>query len=258
MNKREYKTRGFIIARRKQGETSKVITVLTKDFGRRSIIVKSARSTNSRTGGVAEPFMLVDIVAREGRSFDSLKDVSLVSDYKILEQSLSGFGMGNVLVEVLDKVSRGQDDLDVYGLLIDYLDCWRRNGVKLANYEKVMIYLSSFIMSILAISGRLPVVTCCCVCGLSNQAKDVVMLPQGVCHRSCLESADYYMNIDQTMVWWLEKIVTQSCDQLLGHDCDSRTSKNMFEISLFLFGSFFERELKSSFFLDNIFNKEEG
>ncbi|MFA4930692.1 MAG: DNA repair protein RecO [Patescibacteria group bacterium] len=258
MFSREYKTRGFIIARRKQGETSKVITVISKDWGRRSIIVRAARETKSRVGGLVEPFLLVDMVLVEGKSFDTLKDIALVRDYKILEQSLSGFGLGNIMMEILDKISRHETDLDIFGLLIDYLQCYERHRIKLARYDHILVFLSSFIMSILAISGRLPVVDGCAVCGLSCQSEEVVMVSTGLCHRRCLERGEPYLDLDKTTAWWLYKVVTETGDMVMQYDARDKDANKLFEVSIYLFRLFFDKDVESSFFLHDIFKMKKG
>jgi DNA repair protein RecO (recombination protein O) len=49
----------FILQHRKYRETSLIIDVLTRDFGRLSLVAKGVKKSKSKTAGVLQPFISV-------------------------------------------------------------------------------------------------------------------------------------------------------------------------------------------------------
>ncbi|MGC8781903.1 MAG: DNA repair protein RecO, partial [Anaerolineae bacterium] len=66
---RLYRVAAIVLKRRDQGEADRLLTVLTRDRGKLSLLAKGVRRQASRKAGHIEPFTLVDLLVVKGRSF---------------------------------------------------------------------------------------------------------------------------------------------------------------------------------------------
>lgn len=71
----------FILQHRKYRETSLIIDVLTRDFGRISILAKGVRKTKSKTAGMLQPFipLLISYVGKA--ELKTLTDVEIIQPF---------------------------------------------------------------------------------------------------------------------------------------------------------------------------------
>ncbi|MDI1278695.1 DNA repair protein RecO [Methylobacter sp.] len=71
----------FILQQRKYRETSLIIDVLTRDFGRISLLAKGVRKTKSKTAGMLQPFIPL-LVSYFGKAeLKTLTDVEMIQPF---------------------------------------------------------------------------------------------------------------------------------------------------------------------------------
>jgi len=94
------------------GETSKILKVLTRLHGVRSVIAKGALRPRSRYGGVLEPFTLgvATFYIKEGREIQTLSDFDLSRSGQGLGRDLLRFGAASLLVELVLRTGSEQPD----------------------------------------------------------------------------------------------------------------------------------------------------
>lgn len=256
MSHKLIKTSGFVLKRRNQGETSKVVTLLTKDSGRLEVKANGARSTNNRFSGLLEPYYLLDIEVSSNNGYMVLRDATKIGGYGFLGNNLQILGVGSVLSEILDKAMwQEEENNNFYSLLESYLNCYEKNEFVLSNQKERQLFISSFLMSVLAVCGRLPILEVCGKCG-GLCTNDVCLIVSGLCHNACL-GADIESSVElgKREKYILERVVLESCDSLINLDCTLTESQNVMDACLFLYRSFFERELKTLDFMNKIFKQ---
>ncbi|MBU0647892.1 DNA repair protein RecO [Patescibacteria group bacterium] len=257
MRNKVYKTPALIVGRRNFSDVDRIITVLTKDFGRRDLMVKGIRKHGHKWGGILEPFMMIDLVGKVGNNFDYVRDVDLICDYAVLEDSLNGFGLTNMFLEVVSRVSYEGETGELFELARDYLNCWERKKFELVGNVNVMLYMSSFIMSVLAISGRLPVIDVCLECGKSIDQVGLVLGAQGVFHRQCVKGPDEVREMSTGEYGIFKKVITRSCEVLIEDGCEGDLICAVLEKCVFVYNQFWQREVRSFVFMKNLMLNEE-
>ena len=68
---RLYRVSAIVLKRREMGEADRLLTVLTRDRGKLTLLAKGVRRVASRKAGHIEPFTEVDILIRAGARFTS-------------------------------------------------------------------------------------------------------------------------------------------------------------------------------------------
>ncbi|MGH7595943.1 MAG: DNA repair protein RecO [bacterium] len=106
------KAEGIVIRSMKMGETSKLVTLFTRELGLLKVNAKGSRSSKSRIGAALEPLTVSRIVYyhKENREIQFLSQADIVEFFPNLPADLEKWGYANACAEL---VSRSQIDTEV-------------------------------------------------------------------------------------------------------------------------------------------------
>jgi DNA repair protein RecO (recombination protein O) len=106
------------------GDTSRILRLLTPDFGVRSVIAKGARSPKSRFGGLLEPFTEGEALfnLREGRDLFILTGFSLKRSRQGLGRDLASFTGASLLAEILLRFGTEEAQPAIFDAIVAALD----------------------------------------------------------------------------------------------------------------------------------------
>ena len=133
------------------GESSKIIRVFTKEYGKISIMVKGAMSPKSRNLSVSQVFGLNEYLLKKGQSFFYISDSKILeSNFKIRE-NYDNLVYASLLLEIIDKSSiSGEANKKAFDLL--------RKTLNFFNFTKDPIGLAlAFELKYLSFIGYRPV-----------------------------------------------------------------------------------------------------
>jgi DNA repair protein RecO (recombination protein O) len=116
---RIHQATGIVLKRKNIGETDKIVTLFTKEFGKISCIAKGVRSIRSRRGGHIELFHHVQVTLHEGKSgLDSLTEAQTIHTNELLGSSILNVSYAYYVAELIDVLTPDrQKQEDVYDLL---------------------------------------------------------------------------------------------------------------------------------------------
>lgn len=118
-----FKAEGIILLRKNIGEADRIVTVFTKEYGKLRLIAKGIRKTSSRRSGHLEIFSHVHLVIHQGKSMDSITEVSQVDVSETLGKDLEGISVAYFYCELINMLlPEKQEHRDVFELLVDALD----------------------------------------------------------------------------------------------------------------------------------------
>ena len=80
MKQRSYSSDGIILSRKNYGEADRILIVLSKNFGKLSLLAKGIRKIKSKKRGHLEIFSKIKFSAVKGHGFDLMTE----ADYKRL------------------------------------------------------------------------------------------------------------------------------------------------------------------------------
>lgn len=117
---RQKKTKGIVIRRFNLNEADQIVTVLTENEGKVSLMAKGSRRLKSKFCGRLEPFYHVSLNYFQGRELGYLDEAEILEVYSPLESDLRSKGILFFMAEITAKlVADGQECQDVYNLLSD-------------------------------------------------------------------------------------------------------------------------------------------
>jgi DNA repair protein RecO (recombination protein O) len=111
-------TQGLILSRINYGESDRILTVLTKDFGKISLIAKGTRKEKSRLSGGIELFSLSEISFIEGkRGMGTLVGARLVKQYSTFFNDLAKIEFGYSCLKLINKYTTEDTDPEYFYII---------------------------------------------------------------------------------------------------------------------------------------------
>ncbi|MGH2669785.1 MAG: DNA repair protein RecO [bacterium] len=157
-----YKIEGIVLRRRDLGEADRLVTVLSRDRGKLTVVAKGARRPRSRLGGRLEPPSRFRALVAEGRSLDIISQVEVLDAQAPLRDDLDRMGATAVVLELADRALADRHaHPEVYRLLVDALGLLRAGA---ADPAPDMAGLW-FAARLLVLTGHRPATGRCAVCG---------------------------------------------------------------------------------------------
>ncbi|OGU62686.1 MAG: DNA repair protein RecO, partial [Ignavibacteria bacterium RBG_13_36_8] len=122
------KTDAVVLRKLNYGDTSKIATFYSKDFGRISAIIKGARSPKSRIGAMVDIMNHLELVfyQKETRTVQLVSQVNLLSHYPRIKEDLIRHKYAAAILElILNLTFENEVNTRIYtGLtqILDYLN----------------------------------------------------------------------------------------------------------------------------------------
>jgi DNA repair protein RecO (recombination protein O) len=120
---RNRSSEGIVLSRKNYGEADRLITLLTKHFGKITLISKGVRKIKSRKRGHLEVFAKVKFSSSFGNSsIGILTEVESIDNYNIIRNDLKKVSLAYYFCEVVSKmIENDHKQEDVYKLLDEFL-----------------------------------------------------------------------------------------------------------------------------------------
>ena len=161
---REERTAAIVLRTRVHGESDKIVTFLTQDWGKITGIAKGAKRSRRRFVNVLEPFTHIRLRFRPSRADDLafILGCELLQAFRRPSQDLQRFALASYMVELADVMVAGQEaGQEIYALLLHAL----------ASLEALSplpaLFLPAFELRLLVELGYAPNLRTCHVCGTS-------------------------------------------------------------------------------------------
>ncbi|MHC5938468.1 DNA repair protein RecO [Nostoc sp.] len=159
---RTYKATGINLKTQVLGESDKIVTILTREFGLIRAVAPGARKHNSSLGGRSGMFVVNELLIAKGRSLDKITQAQTLKTYPGLAKDLGKLAASQYLAEiVLCQALSEQPQEELYELFNEHLH--RLDAVSSANPSGVLAHLAHGVFHLLALAGLTPQVQVCCL-----------------------------------------------------------------------------------------------
>ncbi len=150
MASRTYSTEGFILSRKNYGEADRLLTILSKHYGKIFLLAKGIRKPKSRKRGHVEIFSRVRFSYTKNEHFILMNEAELIDSYGAIRANLKKTALAYYFVEVISKILQEEEKYeDVYEILLKYINI-------LGEYRKLKRLRYGFIYEILVALGYWP------------------------------------------------------------------------------------------------------
>ena len=155
---RVYKATGINLKSMPLGESDRVLTILTREYGLIRAVAPGARKTKSKLGGRSALFVVNQLVLSKGRSLDKISQAETLTSYPGLSQNLAKLTTSQYLAELtLYQALSDQPQDDLMDLL-----CWQLTQLEQAHPYQILPYFVQGIWQLLVWAGVAPQVDVCC------------------------------------------------------------------------------------------------
>ncbi len=105
------KTEGIVLSKLDFQESSKIVRVYTKDYGKKSFIVKAARSKTSKTGNIVDPLNHLELVfyQKDSRDIQIISDAALINFYPRIKNDYESLIYCSAITELIDRLIHEAD-----------------------------------------------------------------------------------------------------------------------------------------------------
>ncbi len=145
------RTQCIVLSRVDYGEADRIVTVLTPDVGKLTLMAKGVRKVKSKLAGGIELFSTSEITYLPGRgSIATLVSTRLDTHYGTIVSDINRTMLGYELIKLLDKTTEDEPEAEYYALLAESFNALNTKAVPLE------LIRSWFSAQLLQQAGHLP------------------------------------------------------------------------------------------------------
>ncbi|UII54911.1 DNA repair protein RecO [Cytobacillus spongiae] len=188
------KCEGIVIRTIDYGETNKVVTLYTREFGKIGVMARGAKKPNSRLSAVTQLFTYGYFLFQKSSGLGSLQQGDIISSWRSIREDIFITAYSSYVVDLTDKVT---DDRKPNPFLFELL--YQTLNFMNEGYEPQIIS-HIYEMKMLNPLGLYPVLNQCAACGSADGTFSFSIREGGfICHR-CLDKDPYHLKISPATV----------------------------------------------------------
>lgn len=131
MTPRTFTSEGIVLKRRNFSEADRLVTIFTKRYGKLTALAKGVRKLSSRKKGALEPATLSQCFFASGKSLPLITQTNIINNFSQARTNLTRLTQTFQILEIVDNLTaEGEEQEDVYQLIIDSLKLLEKNGTK--------------------------------------------------------------------------------------------------------------------------------
>ncbi|MBD1810470.1 DNA repair protein RecO [Microcoleus vaginatus DQ-U2] len=162
---RTYKATGINLKSAAMGESDRVLTILTREFGLIRAVAPGVRKQRSTIGGRSELFVVNELLIAKGRSLDKITQADTVQSHPGLSRNLGKLSAAQYLAELaIASALSDEPQEELFWLLGEHLSRLERlsDRTEIQSAAVLVAHLTHGIFHLLALAGLAPQVQVCC------------------------------------------------------------------------------------------------
>lgn len=153
---------GIIIKEKTYSETSKLITLITKEHGIINLLAKGAKTLKSplRTTTTKLTHGYFNIIYKESK-LSTLKEVDIIDYYKNIKKDINKISYATYILELVEQVIKQTNNDEVFNNLVGALK-------KIEQNMNPLVITNIIELKCLDYLGVMPILDSCAICGNKN------------------------------------------------------------------------------------------
>ncbi len=150
-----YSVEAVVLSRKNIGEADRLVTLFTKQYGRKKAIAKGIRKISSRRAPHLEIFSVVSLTLHTGKTWDIVSEVAPINNFTHLKSTLGRISYAYIVVELVDRLTaEGQEHYRIYKELVSFLKQLDNKTLKQEDAKKELIIFKRFLLVELGFLGE--------------------------------------------------------------------------------------------------------
>lgn len=185
------KSEGIVIRTTDYGETNKVVTIYTREFGKVGVMARGANKPNSRLSAVTQLFTYGNFLYQKSSGLGSLNQGDILESFRGIKEDIFLTAYASYIVELLDK---GTEDRDRNPFLFEHL---YQTLLLLNEGMDPEILTNIFEVKMLNVLGLYPELNQCAICQKKDGKFRFSLRENGlICHR-CAGRDPYSLEVSE-------------------------------------------------------------
>lgn len=149
----------IVLARRNVREYDQIISLYTKETGKRDVLARGVKKMTSKNAAHLEPFSCINAEIVPGREIDHLTKVISIDFFSPLRTSIEKSLAAGYIVQLIDRVTQvGEPDERLFDLLKSWLTFVEKK------FEFKWVLVDAFVMNLFVRLGLTPIIDQCVIC----------------------------------------------------------------------------------------------
>lgn len=102
---RLYQTEGVVLRRIDVGEADRIVTIYTREFGKRRLMARGIRKPSSRKAGHLESYTSTRLLVARGRNLDTISQAEALDNFQQLRQHEGSIAVAALMAELVDRLT---------------------------------------------------------------------------------------------------------------------------------------------------------
>lgn len=245
------KCEGIVIRSIDYGETNKIITLYTREFGKIGVMARGAKKPSSRFSAVTQLFHYGTYLFQGSRGLGQLQQAETIESFRSIREDIFLTAYASFIAELLDKGTEERKPssslYDLFYLSLRYID---------EEYDPEII-MNIVELKMLSVFGFAPELNRCVNCGAQDGTFSFSVREGGLlCHR-CDHIDPYKIKISPIVVRLLRVLYYMDLNRLGTISIKEETKLEIRKVLDAYYGEYLGVELKSKRFLKQM-NKFKG
>lgn len=167
--------KGVVLRATDTKDADKMLTVLTGEFGKLSVVARGARRKTSRIAAASQLFVYSEMVLCERRGWYMLDEAATLNQFSALQNDLSSFALASYFAELTDALT--QEEVESHDALSLFLNALYATETLQKPHALVK---SAFTLRLLCLSGYEPLLDACAYCDEVMPQRPMLDVLQGI------------------------------------------------------------------------------
>lgn len=237
------KTEGIIIGETNYSESSKILRILTKDYGLISIMSKGCRNLKSKLRGVSGKLVYANFQFYYKESgISTLISADIVNTFRTILTDIDRISYASYLLDLTEQVYKQSGENEIYFILIEVL-------LKINEGYDYEALTSIYELKLLSFLGIRPNVDGCSICGNQKNIITISTNSGGYICQNCYHGGKIYTNKTIQLV---RMFISIEINQISKLDIKKETKRELNEFITDYYDEYSGLYLKSRTFLKNL------
>ncbi|WP_316571988.1 DNA repair protein RecO [Neobacillus sp. YIM B06451] len=240
------KCEGIIIRTTDYGETNKVVTLFTREWGKIGAMARGAKKPNSRLSAATQLLTHGYFLVHKSSGMGSLQQGEIISSMKSIREDIFLTAYASYIAELTDKAAEDRKPNPfLFELLYQTL-----NYLNEGYDPEILMFI--YEMKMLNVMGLYPILDQCAVCGSTDGHFSFSIREGGfICHR-CIENDPYHFKLSQAGARLLRLFYYFDLSRLGNISVKKETKDELKRIISAYYEEYSGLSLKSKRFLDSM------
>jgi DNA repair protein RecO (recombination protein O) len=240
------KCEGIVLRTTDYGETNKIVTIFTREWGKVGVMARGAKKPKSRLAAISQPFTYGYFLVQKGSGLGSLQQGEITVSFRSLKEDIFLTAYASYLIDLIDKCTEeNKPNPYLFEMLYQTL-----NYVNEGYDPQILTHI--FEMKMLASLGLYPVLNQCAICGNTEGHFSFSLRENGLICHCCLEKDPYHLKISQTTVKLLRIFYYLDLSRLGNVSVKSETKAELKKVITAYYDEYSGLYLKTKKFLDQL------